>query len=60
MASKTNTISRHYVMWIDKEGTKQAKPFSSKNDAYEFMLSKLSSGQWACFPEKSRIITQER
>jgi hypothetical protein len=47
-------------MWIDKEGTKQAKPFSSKNDAYEFMLSKLSSGQWACFPEKSRIITQER
>ena len=60
MTSTSSIISQHYVMWLDEEGIKQAKPFSSKDDAYKFMVSKLSNGLWACFPERSRILTQGR
>ena len=54
MKTRKSTDSQHYVIWTDEKGVRKIEPF--ENEAYEFMISKLSDGNWACFPENARIL----
>tara|TARA_R100001082_G_scaffold97452_1_gene65337 strand:- start:973 stop:1155 length:183 start_codon:yes stop_codon:yes gene_type:complete len=56
MKTRKKTDSQHYVIWTDEDGTRKVEPFDKKVEAYEFMVSKLSIGNWACFPENARIL----
>jgi len=43
------------VYWSDEGGGQQLELFDSKKAAKTFMINKLSSGFWACFPEEKKF-----
>ena len=53
---KTKTMHKtRYVIWKDSFGVDHYDSFKTDTQARDFMLSKLSSGLWACISENVTI-----
>ena len=44
-----------YVIWTGPMGEKQYTGFKTRELAYNFMLEKLSGGNWACISDKIKV-----
>ena len=42
------------VVWKDPQGLEVYDPFNDEKEAYNYMLSKLSNGLWACLTESDK------
>jgi hypothetical protein len=42
------------VVWKDSLGLEIYDPFDDKDEAYDYMISKLSNGLWACLTEAGK------
>jgi len=50
-----NKSGKFMVYWSDEGGGQQLELFDSRKAAQTFMINKLSSGYWACFPEERKF-----
>ena len=48
-----------YVIWKGPLGEKQYTEFTSHEQAYKFMLEKLSAGSWACISDRIKVHKSE-
>tara|TARA_R110000824_G_scaffold91031_2_gene221908 strand:- start:1325 stop:1564 length:240 start_codon:yes stop_codon:yes gene_type:complete len=44
---KINDFDKYIVIWSDEEGSRIYDPFRNYEDAYQYMVEKLSQGCWA-------------
>tara|TARA_R100000008_G_C3428655_1_gene88512 strand:- start:134 stop:331 length:198 start_codon:yes stop_codon:yes gene_type:complete len=52
---KINNFDEYFVVWSDNTGGRIYDPFDNKSDAYEYMVEKLSEGNWACMSPKNKL-----
>lgn len=45
----------NYVIWKDLQGMEHYNSFKTSEQAYDFMIKKLSDGLWACIPSKHKV-----
>tara|TARA_Y100001963_G_C6496424_1_gene315830 strand:+ start:246 stop:449 length:204 start_codon:yes stop_codon:yes gene_type:complete len=52
-----NDFDEYIVVWSDNNSTggRIYDPFKSQKDAYDYMIAKLSEGNWACMSPKDKL-----
>tara|TARA_Y100000296_G_scaffold84005_1_gene116234 strand:- start:4979 stop:5164 length:186 start_codon:yes stop_codon:yes gene_type:complete len=48
-------FDKFIVVWEDEDRFRTFDPFRNKEEAYAYMLEKLSEGKWALMGEKGKI-----
>ena len=52
---KINDFDEYVVVWSDETCDRIYDPFRDHTEAYNYMITKLSKGNWACMSPKDKL-----
>ena len=50
-----NDFDAYIVVWSDGTNDRIYDPFRNQTEAYDYMITKLSEGNWACMSPKDKL-----